>query len=179
MMRDIMKCVHKGRSVMVLFPAMLVGGHLLIAVVDQVPDLNFQPLCRDGAPQNLGVKYDSAICMHDESTARDQLAKAWSGFAPADRARCIRMSTMDRTASYVEVLTCLEMDLAAKKMHQGEDATIDAGSPAVAPAREKTRSVRLAPHPAPVSPQPPEWRPGPLEILCLPGLKALIPACQR
>ena len=99
---------------MVLFPAMLVGGHLLMTVVDQVPDLNFEPLCRSGVSQGLGGKNDRDVCMQDETAARGELAKAWSQFTPADRARCIRLSTMDRTASYVEVLTCLEMDLAAR-----------------------------------------------------------------
>jgi hypothetical protein len=169
---------------MVLFPAVLVGGHLLVAVVDQVPDLNFEPLCRDGARQNLGVSYDSAICMKDESAARDLLAKTWSEFAPADRARCIRISTMDRTASYVEVLTCLELDLAAKKLRQS-DASIDTGAPPVVPPRAKTpiRSDRPTRRPAPVSLQPPEPQPTSsldvLKVFCLPGLKALFPACQR
>jgi hypothetical protein len=170
---------------MVLFPAMLVGGHLLIAVVDQVPDLNFEPLCRNGASQGLGGRDDREVCMQDEKAARGQLAKVWNGFAPADRARCIRMSTMDRTASYIEVLTCLEMDLAAKKLHQGDDVGIDAGPPDAAPPPEKPRSVAVARHPPPppVSLQPPPPPPasplGPLEVLCIPGLKALITACQR
>jgi hypothetical protein len=166
---------------MVLFPALLVGGHLLIAVVDQVPDLNFEPICRDSAAQSADVTRDSGICMKGESAARDQLAKQWSAFAPADRARCIRMSTADRTASYVEVLTCLEMDLAAKKLHQSEGVTIDAGAPDLAPARARTASpgVRLTRQPALVSPQPPQGQPGALEIFCLPGLKAFIPACPH
>jgi hypothetical protein len=171
---------------MILFPAMLVGGHLLMTVVDPVPDLNFEPLCRSGSSQGLGGKNDRDVCMQDENAARGELAKAWSQFTPADRARCIRLSTMDRTASYVEVLTCLEMDLAAKKLHQGEDAMIDAGPPDVAPPPEKPRSVAAARHPAPVSlqpPQPPQPPPasglGPLEVLCIPGLKTLIAACQH
>jgi len=166
---------------MVLFPAMLVGSQLLIAVVDQVPDLNFEPICRNGAAQSLTGKDDREVCMQDERAARDQLAKAWSAFAPPDRARCIRISTMDRATSYVEVLTCLEMDLAVKKLHPGEDSMIDTGSPAVAPAREKTRSAPPARNPAPISLQPPEPASslGPLQVLCLPGLKALIPACKR
>jgi hypothetical protein len=164
---------------MVLFPALLVGGHLLIAVVDQVPDLNFEPICRDSAAQSADVTRDSGICMKGESAARDQLAKQWSAFAPADRARCIRMSTVDRTASYVEVLTCLEMDLAAKKLHHGEDAAIATGAPDEAPARARIASpgVRLTRQPAPVAPPPPQPQAGALEIFCLPGLKALIPAC--
>jgi hypothetical protein len=168
---------------MVLFPAMLVGGHLLIAVVDQVPDLNFEPICRSGASNGMGGRDDREVCMQDERAARDQLAKAWSQFAPADRARCIRTSTMDRTTSYVEVLTCLEMSQAAKKLHQREDAAIDAGPPDVAPAPGKPRGVAAARHPAPVSLQPPQPPPasplGPLEVLCIPGLKTLISACQH
>jgi hypothetical protein len=169
---------------MVLFPAMLVGGHLLIAVVDQVPDLNFEPLCRSGISNGMGGRDDREVCAQDEKAARGQLAKVWSGFAPADRERCIRMSTMDRTASYVEVLTCLEMDLAAKKLHQGEDAMIDTGPPNVAPAPEKPRGVAVARRPSPpVSLQPPQPPPasplGPLEVLCIPGLKTLITACQH
>ena len=166
---------------MVLFPAMLVGSQLLIAVVDQVPDFNFEPICRNVAAQSLTGKDDREVCMQDERAARDQLAKAWSAFAPPDRARCIRISTMDRATSYVEVLTCLEMDLAVKKLHPGEDSMIDTGSPAVAPAREKTRSAPPARNPAPISLQPPEPASslGPLQVLCLPGLKALIPACKR
>jgi hypothetical protein len=164
---------------MVLFPALLVGGHLLIAVVDQVPDLNFAPLCRDGAAQNSDVKYDGGTCMKVENAARDQLARQWSAFAPADRARCIRMSTVDRTASYVEVLTCLEMDLAAKKLHHGEDAAIATPAPDETPARARIASpgVRLTRQPAPVAPPPPLPQAGALEIFCLPGLRVLIPAC--
>jgi hypothetical protein len=169
---------------MVLFPAMLVGGHLLIAVVDQVPVLNFEPLCRSDTSQPRVGKSDREICMQDENDARGQLAKVWSGFAPEDRARCIRLSTMDHTASYVEVLTCLEMHQAAKKLHQGENAMIDLGSPDVATPPEKPRGVAVARRPAPpVSLQPPQPPPasslGPLEVLCIPGLKSLITACQH
>jgi hypothetical protein len=170
---------------MVLFPAMLVGGHLLIAVVDQVPTLNFEPLCRSGTSKGLGGKDDREVCMQDENAARGQLAKEWGQFAPADRERCVRMSTMDRATSYVEVLTCLEMDLAAKKLHQDEDVGIDAGLPDREPAPEKPRGVAVARHPPPppVSLQPPQPPPasglGPLEVLCIPGLKTLISACQH
>jgi hypothetical protein len=167
---------------MVLFPAMLMSGHLLIAVVDQVPVLNFEPLCRGGASQGLAGKNDRDVCMQDETDARGQLAKGWNGFAPEDRARCIRLSTMDRTASYVEVLTCLEMNQAAKKLHQSEESMIDPGPPDVAPPPAKPRSVAVERRPPapPVSLQPPPASPlGPLEVLCIPGLKTLITACQR
>jgi hypothetical protein len=177
---------------MILFPAMMVGGHLLLAVVDKVPDLNFAPICRDGAPEIRGAKDDSQVCMSDERAARDELAKKWSQFGSEDRARCIRLSTNDRSASYVEVLTCLEMDLAVKKLHQATGTAIDA--PESAPPRGTRESssppdagVRVARQPVSAPPPPPPPLPlaprstsagGFPQILCLPGLKNIIPACN-
>jgi hypothetical protein len=171
---------------MILFPVMMVGGHLLIAVADKVPDLNFEPICREAAGENLGLKDDSAICIGDERAARDALAKRWSEFESADRARCIRLSTTNRTASYVEVLTCLEMDRDAKGLRQRADAGIVAPEPALPHAREEAGlpDVRLALQPVSAPPPPPplplEPRPasGLLQILCLPGLSAILPACR-
>jgi hypothetical protein len=177
---------------MMLFPAMMVGGQLLITVVDQVPALNFEPICRDAAGASLGLKDDSAICISDEKAARDALAKRWSEFNAADRTRCVRMATMDRTASYVEVLTCLEMEQEARKLHGGrDDITSSIGEPATsAPERERTKPAappsRVARQPAPArAPAPPlalEPAPAPAQTfpqtLCLPGLKTIIPACD-
>ena len=177
---------------MILFPAMLVGGHLLVAVADRVPDLNFEPICRDGEAQKLGVQDDGAICIKDEKAARDQLAQKWDQFDSADRTRCVRMSTTERTASYVEVLTCLEMNHDARKLRQGDDAAIAAPEPAPGAARENgparespapaVRNARLARPPEPLPLAPPEPRPatspGFPQVLCLPGLQNLIAACQ-
>jgi hypothetical protein len=173
---------------MILFPAMMVGGHLLIAVVDKVPDLNFEPICREGAAELKGAKDDRAVCMQGESAARDELARKWSEFASEDRARCIRLSTNNRSASYVEALTCLEMDLAAKKMHQATGSAImDAPEPAPRRARESASppdgTVRVArqpvsappPPPLPLAPQPAA---GFLQLFCLPGLSSILPACN-
>src|SRR3979411_1031970 len=120
---------------MMLFPAMMVGGQLLIAVVDKVPELNFEPICREAAGENRLGKAVLGTCRKGETDARDALARQWSEFGSADRARCVRLSSSNRTASYVEVLTCLEMGRDAKKMHPSTDTAIAA--PELAPAREK------------------------------------------
>jgi hypothetical protein len=174
---------------MILFPAMMVGGHLLIAVVDKVPDLNFGPICRESGPDNLAGKDDIQTCLKDEGAARDALAKQWSTFKPADRARCIRLSTTNGNASYVEVLTCLELDRDAKTRHPKRDAAIDAPEPGPAPAGEMIGTpvpgVQMARQPGSAAQLPPplplEPQPAPTsrlqEIFCLPGLKAILPAC--
>src|ERR1700730_8375046 len=123
---------------MIVFPAMMVGGHLLIAVVDKVPDLNFEPICRESGAANLAGKDDMRDCLRAEGAARDALAKQWSQFASADRARCMRLSTSNGSASYVEVLTCLEMDRDAKKLRRTTGAALGAAEQALAPAPAKT-----------------------------------------
>src|SRR6202011_1056401 len=124
---------------MMLFPAMMVGGHLLIAVVDKVPDLNFQPICRESGPANLAGKDDIQTCLKDEGAARDALAKQWSQFESADRTRCIRLSTTNGSASYVEVLTCLEMDRDAKKLRRTTGEGPDGAQQDLVPAPGQPR----------------------------------------
>ena len=173
---------------MIPFSALLAGGHLLIAVVDRMPELNFEPICRDSAGQNLGGRDDRVICIQDEKAARDALARQWSEFDAADRARCVRLSTSNGSASYVEVLTCLELDRDARKLHQREAAGIDLGEPAHPRAREKSSppnpSVPVARQPASAPPPPLPLEPRPaaasgfLQLFCLPGLKSILPACN-
>jgi hypothetical protein len=172
---------------MILFPALMVGGHLIIKVADNVPVLNFEPLCREAATGNLGLKEEFEICSKDERAARDELAKQWSAFNAADRARCVRASSTNGTASYVEVLTCLELDRDARKLHQPGDAAIAAPEPArdspqetinqpPRSARVSTPPVAPPPPPLPLAPQPASSG-DLLQALCLPGLKAILPAC--
>jgi hypothetical protein len=169
---------------MMLFPAMMIGGHLAIAVVDKAPTLNFEPICREAAGESLGVKDNLEFCRNDEIAAREQLAKQWGEFDSGDRTRCVRTSTYQRSASYVEVLTCLEMSRDARKLRRPTDTLIS--EPVQAPERERisppVRNARAPQHPDPVSLVPPESQPrspsGFFQVFCLPGLAALIPACD-
>ena len=60
---------------MILMPAMMVGGHLLIAVVDKIPEVNVERLCREATTSDLGTNDKFNVCIDDERGARDQLAK--------------------------------------------------------------------------------------------------------
>ena len=50
---------------------------------------------------------DYESCMRDEARAKDELAKRWSSFKAVDKKQCIEEGP---DPSYVEMLTCLEMD---------------------------------------------------------------------
>ena len=54
-------------------------------------------------------------CVEDESVARDQLQPLWIQSSAADKASCVRETSIDGTPSYVELLTCLEMARDVKK----------------------------------------------------------------
>jgi hypothetical protein len=89
------------------------GAALLIfsavAFAADVPRLDVANACRAAASADPGVKYDTDRCLKSENDARDQLKAQWANFPAADRSLCTQTATMGGTASYVELITCLEM----------------------------------------------------------------------
>jgi hypothetical protein len=101
---------------MIVFPALMVGAQLIIAVADPVPNLNVEPSCRAAASGFVGIKQDMSVCLDDEKGARDQLVKEWGQFVAEDKTRCTRMATTGGSPTYTELLVCLEMARDAKKL---------------------------------------------------------------
>jgi ABC-type glycerol-3-phosphate transport system substrate-binding protein len=73
----------------------------------QVPNLDVTPTCR--ALDHNDMQIDEKRCRQSEADARDQLKRDWASFPAANRSQCITTATMGGTASYVELITCLEM----------------------------------------------------------------------
>jgi hypothetical protein len=76
-----------------------------VAVSDTVPNFDIVKECRLEGGQT--GQYDR--CSDDESTALRTLVQGWAQFAGADKKNCVAMTTVGGFASYVELLTCLEM----------------------------------------------------------------------
>jgi hypothetical protein len=76
-----------------------------IAVSDTVPKFDTVRECRIEG----GLSVDVARCSRDEAAALRQLQDAWTQYAGADRKACTAEATIDEFASYVELLSCLEM----------------------------------------------------------------------
>ncbi len=77
-----------------------------------VPELDVKGSCTDAQKfstqnENKGSAYRG--CMQDEMNAKDQLAKNWGKFKPYDKQSCVEQARAP-SPSYVEVLTCLEMN---------------------------------------------------------------------
>jgi hypothetical protein len=96
----------------VIFAA-AVGTQLLTLVSESVPKLNVEATCKGSveADKAMGLalpeSYDK--CMSDENSAREQLGPIWSSYSPAVRAQCEGEATDAGEASYVDLLTCLQM----------------------------------------------------------------------
>jgi hypothetical protein len=79
---------------------------------DGVPNFNIGSICG----RVSGVVETSAGCADDEQNARDELNKAWTHYDSSERARCADLSSASGLASYVELLTCLQLADDAKKL---------------------------------------------------------------
>jgi hypothetical protein len=92
--------------VIAMAPLLLSG-----ALASSMPTLDVRSLCRDvrslALPEDQGLAYES--CLQDEQTAREQLQQRWTQFTADARDSCGEVSEGMR-ASYVEMLTCLEME---------------------------------------------------------------------
>jgi hypothetical protein len=80
-----------------------------VAFAADVPRLDVARACRAAGGPDLGIKFDTDRCLKSENEARSQLAAQWTSFPAADRSLCTQTATMGGTASYVELITCLEL----------------------------------------------------------------------
>jgi hypothetical protein len=76
-----------------------------VAVSDTVPKFDIVRECRlEGGST---VEFDR--CSQDEAEALEQLTSNWAQFTGVDKSSCLSVATVGGFASYVELLTCLEM----------------------------------------------------------------------
>jgi hypothetical protein len=93
--------------------------YFLIALAASMPATNIDNACQatktGAAPSDQKNAFES--CVHDESAARDERKQKWGSFSVASKNDCAEPK--GGPFSYVELLTCLEMqpgsDFAAPK----------------------------------------------------------------
>jgi hypothetical protein len=111
------------------FAPIFLGSQLVIAVADGVPTVNIQNTCKAAASVTAGtsVQTDIDICVSSEQKARETMVKDWSQYAAADKSRCVQAGPKVYLPSYVEWLTCLEMEAAVKRMRADDKANATKG----------------------------------------------------
>lgn len=98
-----------------LLPVILVTSQLTL-VADRVPDFNVVPSCRAATTVSAMANRTEDSCKQDEQAAKTKLDQEWTQFSAAQKSHCVQLSSLGGPASYVELITCLEMSKAANTM---------------------------------------------------------------
>jgi hypothetical protein len=125
-----------------LLPLSLVALWLVaqsgLARADEPPKLDVAPSCEAAARGAMVIGRDKAACMGDENQALDVLKQNWSKYTGPDKVQCVGNVKTGGPASYVELLSCLEIMRDSKYIREGRTlegstTTPSASSPDDAP----------------------------------------------
>ena len=73
------------------------------------PEIDYARTCHDTPPVGMNKDDTFKACMASEKGARDALPPIWARAEAQARQDCLRMTQIGGEASYVELVTCLEM----------------------------------------------------------------------
>jgi hypothetical protein len=74
-----------------------------------VPKLDLTATCRAMDGKDFSIKIDTERCLKTEDEARAKLAADWATYRVADRNLCTQTARLGGIESYVQLLTCLEL----------------------------------------------------------------------
>ena len=94
---------------MYVFAPLLLGSHLL-AVADSVPVFDVKKSCQGRDVVAVFAGRNSDTCIQSEEAARDQLKKSWGEFPAKDKVGCVATAKIGGSPSYIELITCLEIN---------------------------------------------------------------------
>jgi hypothetical protein len=85
---------------------------------------------------------DKKACLADETTAQDTLKQNWSKYAASDKSDCVGMVKTGGPASYVELLSCVEILRDARNIRNADALESDNESVSTRRGRDNARPVR-------------------------------------
>jgi hypothetical protein len=103
--------------------SILASTLVLAAASGAPPKVNFEETCRASEVEIKKLFGDdtqitTSGCLMQENAALDELAKTWATFTPADKTLCVQPRV--HMPSYVEWLTCLEMQKELRRIRAQE-----------------------------------------------------------
>jgi hypothetical protein len=100
--------------------SLLIGLQVAVAVADGPPKFDLAPTCNAAVRFAIVAGRDKEACLDDEHTAESTLAQNWSKYNATDKTQCIGNVKTGGPASYVELLSCLEIMRDAKQIREGD-----------------------------------------------------------
>ncbi len=113
------------RTILPIISAVVFLAGAAPVLASGVPELDIGPTCRGVLQLGPGLARDVEGCKASENAARDELKQKWDRYSGAQQGHCTRLSTLGGLPSYIELLTCLEIDEAAKNLPVRERTRID------------------------------------------------------
>ena len=122
---------HPNRAAKPCYCIMAAAGMLFVSNVahaQQVPTVDIAATCRAAAAVTVSLlgstgTNDFQVCMDGENKARETIIKDWSSYAASDRVGCIQPNVYLPT--YIEWLTCIEMNKAVREARKSSGTPID------------------------------------------------------
>lgn len=114
---------------------LLLGLPSAVARADSPPKLDVTPSCTAAARGAISAGRDKEACLSDERTAEDALAQNWSKYNAADKTQCVGNVKTGGPASYVELLSCLEIMRDSKTIRETDPLV--GGDPPSQPSRRR------------------------------------------
>ena len=102
------------------FAPLLLGSHLLVAAPGGIPTVDIHKTCQAAASimtnlmSGTTAEHDLDVCVSSEQAAREQIVKDWATYSSTERTQCVQPSVY--LPSYVEWLTCLEMEKSVRTL---------------------------------------------------------------
>ena len=115
-------------AIVALSAAIVLAANLQAVAEDSgIPNIDLDKHCRDSqrtTEQMLGTPLPDAFetCKKTEQAARDQLVKVWETVPASVRAQCAQPKAY--SPSYVEWLTCGEMERDVRKLRKEQPAIV-------------------------------------------------------
>lgn len=81
-------------------------------------------------------------CLADETAAQDTLKQNWAKYAANDKTQCVGMTKTGGPASYVELLSCLEIMRDARQIQNADPLESDSATAANTPTSTSRRRHR-------------------------------------
>ena len=96
------------------------------------PHLEVRTSCKAAARGAVMLGRDENACLADESAALGSLRQNWGKYSATDKSQCVGMTKTGGPASYVELLSCLEIMRDARNLQnadllESDDPTISGG----------------------------------------------------
>jgi hypothetical protein len=96
-----------------------------VARADNPPRLKVESSCEAAGRGAIVLGRNKEACLADENTAQETLKQNWSKYSSADKTQCVGMATTGGPASYVELLSCLEIMRDARNIRNADPLESD------------------------------------------------------